>query len=69
MQLWNPFQPVIILEPGGGEGLPNLMKEEEKDEDEEEKKEDGDVEEEMKGNMRDEEELQDSLVVEKGMIV
>ena len=35
----------------------------------EEKKEDDDNEEEMKGKMRDEEDLHDSLVVEVGMIV
>ena len=53
-------------EPGG---LPNLLKEEEKEEDEEEKKEDDDKEEEMEGKQRDDEDMQDSLMVEEGMIV
>ena len=44
-------------------GLPNFLKEEEKEEDEEEKKEDNE-EKEMEGKRRNEEDLQDSLVVE-----
>ena len=44
-------------------------REEEKQEDEDEKKEDDDEEEEIEGKRRDEEDMQDSLVMEKGMIV
>ena len=76
----NNFKPVIILEPddrrrpvlyadipvpflkvpageeGGPGGLPNLLKEEKE-------------EEEMEGKRRDEKEMQDSMVVEEGMLV
>ena len=51
----------------GPGGLPNLLKEEEKEEYEEEKK--GEYEEEVEGKRRDQEDMQDSLVVEEGMIV
>ena len=53
-------------EPGG---LPNLLKEEEKEEDAEKKKDDDDEEKEIEGKRWDEEDMQDSLVVEEGMIV
>ena len=43
-------------------GLPNLLKERGKEEPAEEKKEDDDNEEKMKGNMTDEEDIQDSLI-------
>ena len=63
----------VLQDPTGEEegpgGLQNLLKEEEKEEDEEEKKEDDDDEEEIEGKGRDEEDIQDSLVVEEGMIV
>ena len=62
--------PVPAGEEGGPGGLPNTLKEGEKEEDlEEEKKEDDDDEEEMEGKRRDEEDMQDSLVVEEGMMV
>ena len=64
-----PVLQVPAGEEGGPGGLPNLLKEKEKEEDEEEKKEDDDDDQEMKGKMRDEEDIQDSLVVEEGMIV
>ena len=54
---------------GGPGGLPNLLKLGEKEEDGEEKKEDDDEEEEMKGKRRDEEDIQDSLVVQESMII
>ena len=67
-------------EPGG---LPIFLKEEEKkeyneekekddeekEEDDEEKKENDEKEEEMEGKRRDDEDMQDSLVVEEGMMV
>ena len=70
----NPDFPVPVLqvpagEEGGPGGLWNLLKEEEKEEDEEEKKEDDEEKEEIEGNRRDEEDMQDSLVLEEGMIV
>ena len=63
--------------------LPNFLKEEEKEEyneekekndeekkeDEKKKKENDEKEEEMEGNRRDEEDMQDSLVVEDGIMV
>ena len=61
-----PVLQVLAGEEGGPGVLPNLLKEEE---DEEEKKEDDDEEEEMEGKRKDEEDLQDSLVVEAGMLV
>ena len=54
-----------MVHPTGG--LPNLQKEEEKDK--KENKEDDEKEEEMEGKRRDEEDMQDSLVVQEGMIV
>ena len=63
-----PVLQVPVGKEGGPGGLPNLLKKEDKEEDEEEKKEDDDYDEEMKGKMRDEENIQDSLV-EEGMIV
>ena len=54
---------------GGPGGLPNLLQEEEKEEVEEEKKEDGDDEEDMEGKRRNEKDMQDSLVVEEGMMI
>ena len=53
----------------GPGGPPNLLNEEEKEEYEEKKKEDDDDEEEVEGTRRDDEDMQDSLVVEEGMIV
>ena len=64
-----PVLQVPAGEEGGPGGLSNLLKEEDKEEDEEEKKEDDDGEEEMEGKRRDEEDIQDSLVVEEGMMV
>ena len=66
--------PVPVLQVPEGEegvpgGLPNLLKEVEKEEEEEEKKEDNDDEEEMEGKRRDEEDMQDSLIVKEGMMV
>ena len=61
--------PVILIpavEEGRPAGLPNLLKEEEKEEDEGEKNEDHDDKEQMEGKRRDEEDMQDSLVVEGG---
>ena len=62
-----PVLQVPAKEEGGPRDLQNLLKEEEKEEGEEEKKEDGDDEEEWEEKRRDE--LQGSLVVEKGMIL
>ena len=62
-----PVLQVSAGEVGGPGDLPNLQKEEE--ENEEEKKEDADEEKEIKGKRRDEEDMQDSLVVEAGIIV
>ena len=45
------------------------MKEEKKEEDEEKKKEADDYAEEMEGKRRGEEDMQDGLVVEEGMLV
>ena len=53
---------------GGLGGLPSLLKEEENVEDDEEKMEE-DEEEGIEGKRRDEEEMQDSLVVEEGKMV
>ena len=53
---------------GRREGLPNLLKQEEKEGDDKEKKEAEEKGEEMQGKRRDEE-MQDSLVVEEGMMV
>ena len=64
-----PVLQVPAGEEGGPGGLPNLLKEEEKEEDDEEKKDNDDDEEEMEGKRRDEEDMQDSLVLEEGMIV
>ena len=80
--------PVPVLEVPAGEegepeGLPNFLKEEEKEEyDEEKEKDDEEKEEkdeekkkyyvkeiEMEENRRDEEDMQDSLVVEEGIMV
>ena len=66
--------PVPVLQvPAGVEegpgGLPNLLKVKEKVDNENKKKEDVDYEGEMEGMRRDEKEMQDSLVVEEGMIV
>ena len=51
------------------EVLPNLLKYGEKEEDGEEKQGDDDDEEDIEGKRRDEEDIQDSLVEQKGMIV
>ena len=56
-------------EEGGPGGLPNLLKEEEKQEDDDEKKEDDEEEEKIKGKRKDEDEMQDSLMVEECMMV
>ena len=64
-----PVLQVTAGEEGGPGGLPNLLKEEEKEEVEEEKKEDGDDEEDMEGKSRNEEDMQNILVVEEGMLV
>ena len=64
--------PVILIpavEEGRPAGLPNLLKEEEKEEDEGEKNDDHDDKEQMEGKRRDEEDMQDSLVVEEGIMV
>ena len=71
---WFADIPVHVLQiPAGDEGGPggllNLLKEEEKKETEEEKKGDDDDEEEMEGKRRYEKDMQDSLVVEEGMII
>ena len=63
-----PVLHVPAGEEGGPGGLPNLLKKEEKEEDDEEKKEDDDEEEEMDGT-REEEDMQDSLVGEEGIMV
>ena len=65
--------PVPVLQGPAGEegwpsGLPNLLKEEEKEEDEEEKEEDGNDKEAIEGSRRNEEDMQDSLVLEEGII-
>ena len=54
---------------GGPGGIPNHLNEEAKEEVDEEKNEDDDEEEEMEGKRRDEEDMQDSLVVEEGTMV
>ena len=71
-----PVLQVPLGEEGEPGGLPNFLKEEEKEEDDEEKEEDDEEkkenyekEEEMKGKRRDEEDMQDTLVVEEGMMV
>ena len=52
-----PVLQVPVGEEGGPGGLPNLLKQGEKEEDGEEKKEDGDDEEEMEGKRRDEQDI------------
>ena len=64
-----PVIPITAVEEGRPAGLPNLLKKEEKEEEEGEKNEDHDHKEQMEGKRRDEEDMQDSLVVEKVMIV
>ena len=64
-----PVLQVPAGEEGGPGGLQNLLKEEEKEEVEEEKKENGDDEEDMEGKRRNKVDMQDSLVVEEGMMV
>ena len=66
--------PVPVLqdpagEEGGPGGLPNLLKDKEKVDDDKDKKEGDDYEEEMEGKRRDEEDMQNSLVVEEGIMV
>ena len=58
-----------LQEGGGPRGLPKLLKEEEKEEDDEEKKEYDEEEEMMEGQRRDEEDMEDSLMVEGGIMV
>ena len=58
-----PVIQVPVGEEGGPGGLPKPLKEDENEEDEEEKKKYDDDEEEMEGDRRDEEDIQDSLVV------
>ena len=60
-----PVIQVPAEEEGGSGGLLNLLKEKKKKEEEE--KEDDDEEEEMEGKRRVEGDMQDSLVVEKGI--
>ena len=60
-----PVLQVPAGEEGGRGGFPNLLKYLEKEEDGEEKKKDDDYKEEMKGERRDEEVMQDSLVLEE----
>ena len=62
-QILVPVLEFPAVEEGRLGGLPNLLKEEEKEEDVEEEKEDGEEEEDMKCKRWDEEEMQDSLVV------
>ena len=67
-----PYHPSLaqcVGEEGGPGYLPNLLKEEEKEEDEERMKKDDHDEKEMKGKRRDEEDMQDSLMVEECMVV
>ena len=64
-----PVLQVPAGEEGGPGGLPNLLKEEEKEEEEEEKKEDDDDVEEIEWTSRDDEDMQDNLVVEEGIMV
>ena len=64
-----PILQVPAGEEGGTGGLPKLLKEDEKKEDEKVKKEDGDYEEEKERKWREEEDMQDRLVVEDGMII
>ena len=71
----NNLEPIIILEPGGSR-RPDIYAyisveedDEEKEEDEEEKKENYEKEKEMEGKRRDEEDMQDTLVVEEGRMV
>ena len=64
-----PILQVPAGEEGGTGGLPNLMKLGEKEQDGEEKKEDNGDEEEMGGKGKDVEDMQDSLVAEKGILV
>ena len=61
-----PVLQVPVGEEGGPGGLPNLLKLGEKEEYGEEKKEDDDEEEEMEGKKRDEEDIQNRLVVQEG---
>ena len=64
-----PILQVPAGEKVGPEGLPNLLKLGEKEDEGEKMKEVDDKEEEMEGKRRDEEDIQESLVVEEGMIV
>ena len=64
-----PVLQVPVGEERGPSGLPNTLKEGEKEEDWEEKLEDDDDEEEIEGKRRDTKDMQDSLVVEEGMII
>ena len=64
-----PVLQVPAEEEGGPGGHPNLMKKGENEKDGEEKMEDDDDDEEMKGKRKDEKDIQDSLVVQEGMIV
>ena len=54
---------------GGPGGIANLLKQGEKEKDWEEKKEDDDEEEETKGKRSNEEDIQDNLVLQEGIIV
>ena len=71
--IYKHFLGPVLQVPAGEEGGPsrliNLLKEEEREEDVERKKEDGDDEKDMEGKRRNEEDMQDSLVVEDGMMV
>ena len=64
-----PVLQVPAGQEGGPGGIPDILKEEEKEENDEEKKEDDDDEDEMEGKRRDDKDMQDSLVVQEGMIV
>ena len=64
-----PVLQVASGEKGGPGSLPSLLKQGEKEEGGEEKKEGDDDKEEMEGNRRDGQDMQDSLVLEGGMIV
>ena len=62
------FSSLVLFKRRSG-GLPSLPKEEKKEENEEEKKKDDDKQGEMKGKRNNEEDMQDILVAEDGMIV
>ena len=64
-----PVLQVPAGEERGPGGLPNTLKEGEKEEDWEEKLEDDDDEEEMEGKRRVAKDMEDSLVVEEGIII